>query len=88
MKPPSSLSDDFHRDPVKTVHQMKLEADGRPEGGKGVVTKQHKGIEGLTLAELSAKWSNVVETLKGDGVKVINPDHALEGALSIRCAYP
>lgn len=66
---------------------MKLQADGRPEGGDGVLstTKQQKGIEGLTLAELSAKWSKVVETLKEDGVKVVNPDHAFEGALSIRC---
>ena len=83
------LSDDFHRDPVESVHEMTLAADGRPEGGKGVssTTKQQNGIEGLTLAELSAKWNNVVETLNGDGVEVINSDHALEGALSIRCAY-
>ena len=86
-----SLSYNFHRDPVISVRQMKPEADGRPKGGKGILstsTKQQKGIEGLTLAELRAKWSYVVETLKEDGVKVINPDHALEGALLIRCVYP
>jgi len=38
------------------------------------------------MAELLAKWGNVVQTLKGDKVEVVNPDHALEGALSIRCA--
>lgn len=59
---------------------MKFKADGS-EGGK---VKEHKGIEGLTLAELRSKWSDVVEILAGDGVKVINPGHALEGALSIR----
>lgn len=85
--PPPCLNDDFHRDPVESVHQMELQADGRPEGGNGVfsTTKQQKGIEGLTLAELSAKWSKVVETLREDRVKVVNPDHAFEGALSIRC---
>ena len=77
-----------HRDPVSSVHQMKLEADGLPEGSKrlaSTIPKQHVGIEGLTLAELSAKWIFVVEALKKDGVKVTNPDHALEGALLIRC---
>lgn len=71
------------RDPVD---HMNLTADGR-KGGKGLAgTKpgQRKGVEGLTMAELSAKWSDVVEALKGDGVQVINPDHALEGALCIR----
>ena len=46
--------------------------------------KQRKGIEGLTFAELSRKWRDVVKALQGDGVKIINPDHALEGALCIR----
>lgn len=74
------------RDPVESVHHMNLAAD-RPEGRKGLAsarTRQHRGFEGLTMAELSAKWSDVVEALKGDGVAVTNPDHALEGALCIR----
>lgn len=82
----------MHRDPIESVRKMKLEA-GEPEGGKGgkggtgtasTRLKPRKGIEGITMAELSSKWSGVVEALKGDGVKVINPDHALEGALCIR----
>ena len=82
------LSDDVHRDPVQSVHHMVLEADGRQEGGDRLAwtsPKQPLGKEGITLPELSAKWTFVVEALEKDGVKVINPDHALEGALSIRC---
>lgn len=59
----------------------------RPECGKRVVlttVEQHRRVEGLTLADLSAKWSGVVEALRGEGVNVVNPGHALEGALSIR----
>lgn len=61
----------------------------RPEGAQGLAStrvKQHRGKEGLTLADLSATWSDVVEALKGEGVEVVNPSHALEGALSIRYA--
>ena len=47
---------------------------------------EQKGIEGLTMADLSAKWRAVVEALEGYGVTVTNPDHALEGALCIRYA--
>ena len=60
-----------------------------PEGMKGPAStcaKQHKGVEGLTMADLSAKWRAVVEALEADGVKVTNPNHALEGALCIRYA--
>lgn len=60
-----------------------------PEDGLGLVSasvEQHKEMEGPTLADLSAKWSDVVDALERVGVKVVNPDHALEGALSIRYA--
>lgn len=46
--------------------------------------KQHKEIEGLTLTDLSGKWSAAVEALQREGVEIFNADHALEGALSIR----
>ena len=78
----------IHRDPVESVLRMKLAVDGR-EGMEGLAStcfKQHEGIEGLTMADLSAKWRAVVEALEGDRVKVTNPDHALEGALCIRYA--
>lgn len=58
-----------------------------PDSGKRFAStrvKQHKGVEGLTLADLSARWNDVVEALETSNVKIINPDHALEGALSIR----
>lgn len=82
----SALSIDFHRDAVESVRQMELKAE-EPEGGKrtsSTASKQHKGIEGITRVELSAKWDGVVNALKRGGVNVTNPDHALEGALSIR----
>eukprot|EP00752_Nemacystus_decipiens_P012983 g11487.t3 len=71
------------RDPVESVHQMELRADGQ-EGGKELGSTRVKEHKGITLAELSAKWNDVVELLERDGVNVVNPDHALEGALSIR----
>lgn len=57
-----------------------------PDGGKrnASTTKKHKGVEGLAVADLSAKWNIVVEALETCGVKIINPNHALEGALTIR----
>lgn len=59
--------------------------DSRADSGVALTAvEQHTGVVGLTLAELSSKWSEVVETLREDGVDVINPGHALEGALSIR----
>ena len=81
-----SCSGDTHRDPVETVHHMQLEANRRPECGERVAPATTKQLQGLTLTELSAKWSEVVQALKEDGVTVINPGHALEGALLIRCA--
>lgn len=64
---------------------MKREPD-RPKGKDlALIRAKHgKGIEGITMAELSATWSGVVEALEGDELKVINPAHALEGALCIR----
>lgn len=79
-----------HRDPIESVRQMKLEAE-EPRGDRRTASttiKGHKGIEGLTLVELSAKWGAVVTALERIGVTVTNPDHALEGALSIRYSSP
>lgn len=76
------------RDPVESVRRM---ADGRSAGDEGITavsTKQHEGREGITWADLSAKWKGVVQALKEDGVTVINPGHALEGALVIRHVHP
>ena len=74
---------------MESVHQMKLKV-ARPEGRKGAASttsaKHRKGVEGITVAELTAKWGDVVEALEEDGVEVTNPGHALEGALSVRYA--
>ncbi|CAM9664047.1 unnamed protein product [Ectocarpus sp. 4 AP-2014] len=75
------------RDPVDSIREMDVEADRRPARDEGIAatsTQQHDGLEGITWADLSAKWKGVVQALKEDGVTVMNPDHALEGALSIR----
>ncbi|CAN0350489.1 unnamed protein product [Ectocarpus sp. 6 AP-2014] len=75
------------RDPVDSVREMDVEVDGRPardEESAATSTQQHDGIEGITWADLSANWKGVVQALEEDGVTVMNPDHALEGALSIR----
>lgn len=39
---------------------------------------------GLAMADLFAKWSEVVKVLEEGGVSLASPVHALEGALSIR----
>lgn len=72
------------------MRQGQSKANG-PEGKNGLASvraKNHKGVEGLTLADLSAKWRDVVYALEREGVNVTNPEHALEGALSIRYAEP
>ena len=70
---------------------MELEAGRQPTRGEVIsstTAKEHEGIEGLTWAELSAKWSEVVQALEEGRVTVVNPDHALEGALLIRYDKP
>ncbi|CAN0097652.1 unnamed protein product [Ectocarpus sp. 12 AP-2014] len=73
------------RNPVESAKRTILPTGGS-NVGKGVfpAIHQHKGIGGLTLADLYAKWDDIVATLKEYGVTVINPYHALEGALLIR----
>lgn len=76
----------IRRDPVESVRKKILKAEGLESGKRtpSTIVEQHRGVEGLTLADLSAKWRSVVKALKGNGVHVVNPGHALEGALSIR----
>ena len=69
-----------------SVRQRLLVAEG-PDDGKRIAStrvQQLKGVEGLTFVDLFAIWNGVVEALETYDVKIINPDHALEGALSIR----
>lgn len=79
---------DFHRDAAESARQMILQVEAPDDDKKTASTtiKQHEGREGITRVELKAKWHGVVDALKRDGVTVTNPDHALEGALTIRCA--
>lgn len=80
------LRNRFDRDPVESVRQMELNAKGPKDGRTTIPTtaKQHKGMQSVTMCELSAKWNEIVEALRENGVKVTNPSHALEGALLIR----
>ncbi|CAM9557239.1 unnamed protein product, partial [Ectocarpus sp. 12 AP-2014] len=74
------------RDPVESAQQTVVASDGS-NIGKGLFPPVHErnpGVEGLTRADLSTKWNEVVAALERDGVSIVNPDHALEGALLIR----
>ena len=66
------------------LHKAEAAEDGKKTASTTI--EQHQGMEGITRVQLSKEWDRVVEALKRDGVKVTNPDHALEGALTIRCA--
>ncbi|CAM9686810.1 unnamed protein product [Ectocarpus fasciculatus] len=77
---------DMCRDPVESAQQTVL-ASGGPKGATEVVPavyQSNQGVGGLTRADLSTKWNDIVAALAGDGVSIVNPDDALEGALLIR----
>ncbi|CAN0315933.1 unnamed protein product [Ectocarpus sp. 6 AP-2014] len=77
---------DICRNPVESAQQNVL-ASGGPKSATEVVPavyQRNQGVGGLTRADLSTKWNEVVAALEGDGVSVVKPDHALEGALLIR----
>ncbi|CAN0315441.1 unnamed protein product [Ectocarpus sp. 6 AP-2014] len=77
---------DICRDPIESAQQTVL-ASGGPNGAAEVVPavyERNQGVGGLTRADLSTKWNDVVAALEEDGVSIVNPDHALEGALLIR----
>lgn len=71
---------------METVLEKVLQKEGSESGTRvpSAAVEPQNAVEGLTLAHLSAKWNGVVKALKGQGVNVVNPCHALEGALSIR----
>ncbi|CAM9861472.1 unnamed protein product [Ectocarpus sp. 4 AP-2014] len=71
------------RDPVESADQTVL-ASGGPIGATEAVYERNQGVGGLTRADLSTKWNDVVAALEEDGVSIVNPDLALEGALLIR----
>lgn len=80
---------------MESVLRMEVKANGT-EGGKGATwakeapkkAQQRKGIKGLPFEKLSAKWNEVVNSLKNHGVTITNALHALKGSLSIRYAAP
>lgn len=49
-----------------------------------VVTKEYAGI---TMQQLNDIWARLVCKMKRSGLQVANTDHALEGALNIRCVF-
>eukprot|EP00752_Nemacystus_decipiens_P001249 g1247.t2 len=70
------------RDPV----EMTLRKLANPDRRDTAETEKRRrdAYQGITLDELSAKWLEMVSELAKKKVTVINPEHALEGALSIR----
>ena len=73
----------FHSDAVGMTISKLADADGR----KRAETVEPEPVEyhGITVEELSAKWKETVHELAKREVSVTNQEHALEGALSIRC---
>lgn len=72
----------MHRDPVEvTLRKLAI-----PDGGEAAeMAKRKRGAyQGITAAELKTKWLDTVHELASNEVTVTNPEHALEGALSIR----
>lgn len=64
---------------------MTLRKLANPDGEAAGMAKRKRGVyQGITLQELSAKWLETVHELSNEEVTVTNPEHALEGALSIR----
>ena len=59
------------------------------DGGNGAETAQPEPVEyqGITVEELSAKWKETVRELAKREITATNPEHALEGALSIRYGH-
>eukprot|EP00752_Nemacystus_decipiens_P012467 g11041.t2 len=70
------------RDPV----EMTLRKLANPDKGEAAELAERKrgAYQGITLEELNAKWLETVQELANKDVSIINPEHALEGALSIR----
>lgn len=59
-----------------------------PDTDEGEAVEMAKSKEGvyhkITVEELEAKWQETVRELAKRGITITNPEHALEGALSIR----
>ncbi|CAM9180095.1 unnamed protein product, partial [Ectocarpus fasciculatus] len=70
-------------DAVESAQQTVLASEGATEVVHAVY-QNNQGVAGLTRADLSTKWNDVITALEGDGISIVNPDHALEGALLIR----
>lgn len=48
------------------------------------VARKTEQFKGITVEDLKVRWKAVVVGLSSNGINITNPDHALEGALSIR----
>lgn len=67
----------MRRDPVEDVVHRSAKVNRGVESNTA-------SFEGITMEELNARWTAVVVDLLKEGINVTNPDHAMEGALSIR----
>ncbi|CAN0351296.1 unnamed protein product, partial [Laminaria digitata] len=65
------------RDSVEAVVHRSAKTD------RGVASTTEP-VRGITVEELNVRWKAAVDQLSTKGINVMNPDHALEGALSIR----
>ena len=71
------------RDPVDNVVEKSGEPDRRVESNRAA--SKPEPFKGITTDELKLKWEAAVAELSDIGINVMNAEHALEGALSIRC---
>ncbi|CAM9168233.1 unnamed protein product [Hapterophycus canaliculatus] len=75
------------RDPVEMV----LQKVANPDVGEATETAPRTKTsvyQGITVEELASKWQQTVLELEKRGITVINPESALEGAISIRHEEP
>ncbi|CAN0431743.1 unnamed protein product, partial [Laminaria digitata] len=70
------------RDPVDNVVEKSGEPDRRVESNRAA--SKPEPFQGITTDELNLKWEAAVAELSDIGINVMNAEHALEGALSIR----
>ena len=79
-----SYCDDIHvrRDPVDDAVKKSAKLGGGVESNRA--SSNPEPFQGITTDKLKSKWKAAVAELSNKGVNVMNADHALEGALSIR----
>ena len=72
----------MRRDPVEDAVKTSAKLGGGVESNRA--SSNPEPFQGITTDKLKSKWKAAVAELSNKGVNVMNADHALEGALSIR----